>query len=79
MTVTTSIYDEISNFIASMNPEKVIQFRPSETQQIRLDTLLDKQKETGLTSEEKTELEHYLIINRIVGLSKARAIKLLQV
>jgi hypothetical protein len=79
MVVTTSIYDEISGFIASMNPEKVIQFRPSDIQQNRLDFLLDKQKESGLTSEEKTELDHYLIINRIVGLAKARAIKLLQV
>jgi hypothetical protein len=79
MVATTSIYDEISGFIASMNPEKVIQFRPSDTQQNRLDFLLDKQKESGLTSEEKTEMEHYLIINRIVGLAKARAIKLLQV
>jgi hypothetical protein len=75
MVAVTSIYDEISGFIASMNPEKVIQFRPSD----RLDSLLDKQKESGLTLEEKTELEHYLIINRIVGLAKARAIKLLQV
>jgi hypothetical protein len=79
MVVTISIYDEISSFIASMNPEKVIQFRPSDIQQNRLDFLLDKQKESGLTSEEKTELDHYLIINRIVGLAKARAIKLLQV
>jgi hypothetical protein len=79
MVVTISIYDEISGFIASMNPEKVIQFRPSDIQQNRLDFLLDKQKESGLTSEEKTELDHYLIINRIVGLAKARAIKLLQV
>jgi hypothetical protein len=79
MVATTSIYDEISGFIASMNPEKVIQFRPSDTQQNRLDFLLDKQKESGLTLDEKTELDHYLIINRIVGLAKARAIKLLQV
>jgi hypothetical protein len=79
MVAVTSIYDEISGFIASMNPEKVIEFRPSELQQKRLDTLLDKQNESGLTTEEKTELEHYLIINRIVGLAKARAIKLLQV
>jgi hypothetical protein len=78
MIATTSIYDELSGFIASMNPEKVILFRPSDKQQQRLDTLLDKQKEVGLTSEEKTELEHYLIINRIVGLAKARAIKILQ-
>jgi hypothetical protein len=78
MVATISIYDEVSSFIASMNPEKVIQFRPSKQQQERLDFLLDKQKENELTIEEKNEVEHYLIINRIIGLAKARAIKLLQ-
>lgn len=79
MVATLSIYDEISAFIASMNPEKVIAFKPSKANQERLDFLLDKQKEAPLVPDEKTELEHYLIINRIVGLAKARAIKLMSV
>jgi GTP-dependent phosphoenolpyruvate carboxykinase len=79
MVANVSIYDELSGFIASMNPEKVIAFKPSKANQDRLDALLDKQKETALSLEEKTELEHYLIINRIVGLAKARAIKMLRV
>jgi hypothetical protein len=78
MIAATSIYDEVSSFIASMNPKKVVTFRPSDIQQQRLDTLLYQQRESGLTNDEKTELEHYLIINRIIGLAKARAIKLLQ-
>ncbi len=78
MVAQISIYDEISAFIASMNPEKVIAFKPSHTNQGRLDLLLDKQKDTGLSIEEKSELEHYLIINRIIGLAKARAINLMK-
>jgi hypothetical protein len=72
-----SVYDEVATFMASMNPEKVIAFKPSSTSQERLDFLLDKQKEIALTPEEKSEIEHYLIINRIVGLAKARALNLL--
>jgi hypothetical protein len=71
-----SVYDEVASFMASMNPEKVIAFKPSSTSQERLDFLLDKQKEIALTPEEKSEIEHYLIINRIVGLAKARALNL---
>jgi GTP-dependent phosphoenolpyruvate carboxykinase len=78
MVANISIYDEISSFIANMNPEKVVAFKPSSANQDRLDSLLDKQKKTVLSMEEKTELEHYLIINRIVGLAKARAIKILR-
>jgi hypothetical protein len=78
MTRTISVYDELSEFIATMNPQKVINFKPSMTTQNRLDFLLDKQKEKVLTTEEKGELEQFLIINRIVGLAKARAIKLME-
>ena len=78
MVAQISIYEGISGFIASMNPNKVIAFKPSKANQDRLDFLLDKQKETLLTAEEKSELEHYLIINRIVGLAKAQAIKMLR-
>ena len=78
MTVELSIFDEISLFIAGMNTKKVVAFKPSPVHQQRLDFLLDKQKDTLLSAEEKSELEHYLIINRIVGLAKARAIKMLQ-
>jgi len=77
MTVHPSVYDEIATFMASMNPEKVVAFKPSPANQQRLDFLLVKQKESGLTPDEKSEIEHYLIINRIVGLAKARAIRLL--
>mgnify|MGYP001375945341 CR=1 FL=1 len=77
MTADLNVYDEIAAFMASMNPKKVIEFKPSQKSQQRLDSLLDKQKSSGLTTEEKNELEHYLIVNRIIGLAKARAIKLL--
>ena len=74
---TPSIIDEISTFIAGINPEKVVNFKPSPAHQQRLDSLLEKQRQTPLTAEEKSEVEQLLIINRIVGLAKARAIKML--
>ncbi|OIN58620.1 hypothetical protein [Arsenicibacter rosenii] len=72
-----SVFDEISTFIAGMNPEKVVQFKPSQANQDRLDYLLERQKEALLSEEDRHELEQYLIINRIIGLAKARALTLL--
>ena len=77
MTNNISVYDEVATFMASMNPKKVVAFKPSKANQERLDFLLYKQKEEGLSPEEKSEVEHYLIINRIIGLAKARALNLL--
>lgn len=77
MVQNLSIYDEVATFMASMNPAKVVAFKASEAHQVRLDLLLDKQQEEGLTADEKSEIEHYLMLNRIIGLAKARAINLL--
>jgi hypothetical protein len=71
-----TVYDEVANFMARMNPEKVIAFKPSEVNQTRFDDLLDKQKQHPLSAEEKTEIEHYLMLNRIIGLAKAQALNL---
>jgi hypothetical protein len=71
-----TVYDEVANFMATMNPEKVIAFKPSEANQTRFDVLLDKQKQHTLSAEEKSEIEHYLMLNRIIGLAKAQALNL---
>ena len=71
-----TVYDEVATFMASMNPEKVIAFKPSKANQNRLDFLLDKQKGKGLSDSETSELEHFLMLNRIIGLAKARALNL---
>jgi Holliday junction resolvase len=71
-----TVYDEVANFMATMNPEKVIAFKPSEANQKCFDLLLDKQKQNELSVEEKSELEHYLMLNRIIGLAKAQALNL---
>jgi hypothetical protein len=68
-----SVYDQIAEFMAGMDPHKVIRFSASAEHQARLDTLLFKQKEQPLSHEERAELDQYLIIDRIVGLAKARA------
>ncbi len=71
-----TVYDEVANFMATMNPEKVIAFNPCEANQNRFDVLLDKQKQKQLSLEEKNEIEYYLMLNRIIGVAKARALNL---
>lgn len=77
MVQSKSVYEELSDFIAGMNPQKVIAFKASESNQERLDFLSEKQKEAGLSIEEKSEVEHHLIINRIIGLAKVRAMQMI--
>ncbi|MDQ6763916.1 MAG: hypothetical protein M3015_14985 [Bacteroidota bacterium] len=75
--LTQSIYNEVAEFMAAMNPSKVVAFKPSAVNQTRFDLLLGKNGNGDLSNDEKTELEHYLILNRIIGLAKARALDIL--
>lgn len=72
-------YDEIADFIAQMAPEKLVTYTASPTLQRRINDLLDKNKEDGLTPEERSELEHYLLIDHLISLAKLRARRLLSV
>jgi hypothetical protein len=66
-------YDELIDFIARRNPSEVIAFRPSEEAHARLDELLTRAERADLTAEERSELDHYLQLEHIMRMAKARA------
>jgi hypothetical protein len=67
-------YEEIVDFIAAgTTPQEVIAFRPSEQSQERVTDLLTREKEGLLSATEKSELDHYLQIEHLMRLAKARA------
>lgn len=71
---TVKAYDEVIDFIAAgSTPQNVIAFRPSRTSQQRISELLERQKSGELAADEKSELEHYLQIEHLMRLAKARA------
>ncbi len=74
---TTQVQEEIINFIAAANPAQVAAFRPSEAANRRVEDLVAKEKETGLTAEEKAELDYYFVLEHLMRLAKARAYQLL--
>ncbi len=69
-----SVFDELAHFLASLSPTKVLAFRTSKKSQERVQYLLTKNKEQGLTKEEDKEMEKHMLIEHIVQLSKAKAL-----
>lgn len=67
------VYDEAIEFIASSSPQNVIAFRPSEEAKARVCDLIFREKREGLPEDEKSELDHYLQIEHLMRLAKARA------
>ncbi len=71
---TVRAYEEIVDFIAAgTNPTSVIAFRPSSAAKDRVAYLIDREKTTGLSPDEKSELDHYSQIEHLMRLAKARA------
>jgi len=70
---TNKVYDEVIEFIASSSPQNVIAFRPSEESKARVADLILREKMADLSEEEKSELDHYLQIEHLIRLAKARA------
>jgi ubiquinone biosynthesis protein COQ9 len=73
MVAYQNIYDSLAEFIAGMDPVKVLAFHAPEHIQERVEFLLEKKREQALSEREKEELEHYFILEHIVRLAKSRA------
>ena len=71
-------YDEVIDFIAATNPDKVLAFRPLEATMQRVSELIYREKTTGFSSEEKAELDHYMWLEHVMRMAKIRARQLLQ-
>ena len=72
--VMTRVYEEIIDFLAGgFTPDSLIAYRPSEEAKRRVDELIRREKNEGLTREETSELNHYMELDHILTLAKARA------
>ncbi len=73
---TANAYEEIIDFIAAgTTPDDVIVYQPSDATKQRVEELIYQEKSTGISTEEKLELDHYMQLEHIMRLAKARARK----
>jgi hypothetical protein len=74
-----SIQDEVMAFLlSSPSPQQIIEFRASETSQLRLRYLLDANRNDALTADEKAELDEASQVNTFMMTLKAEAYKALE-
>ena len=74
MSVTNPIYVEIIDFIAAgTTPQSVADFLPSPEAQQRLAALMEREKAGTLSPEEKAEVDHFMELDHILRMAKARA------
>lgn len=74
----TPSYLEIIDFIASgTTPQAVADYRPSREAQERVAELVEREKEGNLSAEEKSEMDHFMDLEHILRMAKARARQIL--
>ena len=67
-------YEEIIDFIAAgTTPSRVVAFQPSAEAKARVAELIEREKASSLSPEESIELNHYLQLEHLMRLAKARA------
>ena len=78
MEAASPVYLEIIDFIAAgTTPETVVSYRPSAEVQRRVAELLAREKGDSLTPEERAELDHFVELEHILRMAKARALEIL--
>lgn len=74
LNVQQSIYSEVAEFLVSQPTlEEISAYRVSPSVQEYIDTMLEKNREEGLTPEERLELEKILAVSHVMSLAKAKA------
>lgn len=68
-----SIYEQLAELIACLDPLKVQELKDNEELHARLEDLVDKSKEQELDKREKDELNHYIVLERLFRFAKIRA------
>lgn len=70
----TAAYEEVVDFLAQgPGPGRLIAFRPSQAARDRVADLIAREKTAGLSEDETAELDHYLQLEHLMRLAKARA------
>ena len=77
MNAASPAYFEIIDFIAGTTPEAVVQFRPSPEAEKRVSELIERERAAGLAPDEQAELNHYMELEHILRMAKARARQIL--
>lgn len=73
MSANLLAYEEVAEFLATLDPKRLLELHPSDVVQLRVEVLIDKKKNNILTSEEKYELERYMALEYLIALAKVRA------
>lgn len=80
LAMSMPFYEQVLDFLASSpSAQDIINFRPSLEAQSRFSELLEVNRQRQLTLAETEELDHYIRIDQMISLLKAKAYRHLDI
>ena len=67
------IYDQVADMLARLDPKALLDLKASPETQQRFDFLVEKKHSGDISSREKDELDHFIVLERLMRLAKIRA------
>ncbi len=68
-----SAYDQIATILAKLGAEGVMKLKASDEMQVRMEILLQKSKDKNISIDEKDQLNHFVVLERLVRITKIKA------
>ena len=68
-----SVYDQVADLLATLDPAKVLAMKATGEMQARFNELAEKSADDRLDKAEKDELDHYVVLERLMRLTKIRS------
>ena len=69
------VFNEMIDLLATLPAQTLLDFHPSQKMQKHVDQLLQKNRDNGLSDDEKSDLDKIMVLEHIVRMAKARVLK----
>lgn len=71
--VIYNLFDQIAELIAHLPSKTILGLKPNQELSDRFENLVQKAKNQDITIDEKDELDHFVVLERLIRLAKIRA------
>jgi hypothetical protein len=68
-----NIYQHLADLIARLDPQLLLELKANNEMQLRFDTLLAKKTSNEITTQENDELNHFIIMERLMRMAKIKS------
>lgn len=68
-----NMYDEVATLMAGLDVNKLMALKATPAMQQRFEQLASQAKQVQISAQDKDELDHYVVLERLIRLAKLRA------